>query len=161
MPAVNVGVSIDGFVVLDFDEKHGGMDILAEWERKYGAMPMTPTVKSGGGGRHFYFKPPGVPLNPKPARGVDCLWGNGGGLIMPRSLHESGGRYEWLVALETPLAEMPMWLVEIVSEKPQSDADLPDGFDPMDAEVDAVPTFADLGVLPAGCRNDAVNRTIG
>jgi len=163
-PAVNVGVSIDGFVVLDFDEKHGGMDTLAEWERKHGSMPKTPTVKSGGGGRHFYFKHPGVSLNPNPAQGVDCLWGNGGGLIMPPSLHELGGRYEWLVPLETPLADMPPWLVEIVAEKKQpttSQAAPLDAFDPMDGFVDAVPTFADLGMLPAHRRNDPVNRTIG
>jgi hypothetical protein len=42
MPVVNVGVSIGGFVVLDFDKKHGGMDTLADWERRFGAMPLTP-----------------------------------------------------------------------------------------------------------------------
>ncbi len=164
MPVVNVGVSIDGVVVLDLDKKHGGMDTLANWERKHGALPLTPTVKSGGGGRHFVFKHPGVPLNPKPARGVDCLWGNGGGWVVPPSLHASGNRYEWLVSLETPLAAMPPWLVEIVAECPlplRGSGVRLDDFDPMDGFVDSVPTFADLGMLPAGCRNDAVNRTIG
>jgi hypothetical protein len=162
MPAVNLGVSIDGFVVLDFDQKHGGMETLAEWERKHGALPMTPTVKSGGGGRHFWFRHPRISLIAKPGRGVDCLWGNGGGLIMPPSLHESGRRYEWLVPLEKPLAEMPPWLVEIVAEKQVQQA-RPSGyaFDPMDSSVDAVPTFADLGMLPGGCRNDPVNGIIG
>jgi hypothetical protein len=53
---VNVGISIDGFWVLDVDKRHGGMETLAAWERQYGAMPITPTVQSGGGGWHFYFK---------------------------------------------------------------------------------------------------------
>jgi hypothetical protein len=174
--AVNIGVSIDGFVVLDFDEKHGGMKTLAEWERLHGPMPITPAVKSGGRGRHFYFKHPGVPLNEKPARGVDCLWGNGGGLIMPPSLHQSGDRYEWLVPPETPLAEMPPWLVEIIAEKPSAalsyavavrstesvgHSTTANGFDPMSGVVDAVPIFDDLGMLPAGCRNAEVNRIVG
>ncbi len=162
--AVNVGVSIDGFVVIDFDLKHGGMETLAEWERQYGAMPRTPTVASGGGGRHFYFKHPGVPLIDKPARGVDCLWGNGGGLIMPPSNHKDGGQYQWLVPLETPLADMPTWLVDLVRKIAPLRAEQAEEeqlFNPMDCVVDAVPTFADLGFLPSGSRNASVNSTIG
>lgn len=47
--AVNVGVSISGFVVLDADRRHGGMETLAAWEQEHGAMPLTPTVATGGG----------------------------------------------------------------------------------------------------------------
>jgi len=160
-PAVNVGIGFDGsFVVLDFDVKSGGMETLAEWERKNGAMPLTPTVKTGGGGRHFVFKHPGVPLIAKPAQGVDCLWGNGGGWVVPPSLHASGNRYEWFVPFETPRSKMFPWLVEIVAEKPKP-AVVRSGFDPMQGFVKADPSFADLGMLPAGERNDAVNSHIG
>src|SRR4051794_20962823 len=63
--AVNVGLSVAGFCVVDCDPKTGGMDTLAEWERQYGPMPQTPTVQSGSGGRHFYFLPIAGKGNPK------------------------------------------------------------------------------------------------
>ena len=160
---VNVGISIDGFVVLDFDKKHGGMETLTDWECRFGAMPRTPTVASGGGGRHFYFARPNVPLNPKPARGVDCLWGNGGGLISPPSLHECGGRYSWLVPLETPVAEMPTRLVEIIrlASAPQPKPTKAFAFNPMKGVVASGQTFADLGRFPPGSRYEPVKKTIG
>jgi hypothetical protein len=43
---VNVGLSIDGYCILDFDPRHGGMETLAEWERRYGKMPSTPASRS-------------------------------------------------------------------------------------------------------------------
>jgi hypothetical protein len=163
-PAVNVGVSIDGkFVVLDGDKKHGGMATLAEWERKYGPMPPTPTTESGGDGRHFYFmRPPKAPAkNVKLGGGVELLVN--GGVIAPPSLHESGNRYKWLLPPETPLAEMPTWLVDYVraAKEPKTPQASPLAFNPMEGVVDGLPTFADLGSLPPGARNDLVNSTIG
>ena len=150
-------------MVLDFDKKHGGMETLTDWECRFGAMPRTPIVASGGGGRHFYFARPNVPLNPKPARGVDCLWGNGGGLISPPSLHECGGRYSWLVPLETPVAEMPTRLVEIIrlASAPQPKPTKAFAFNPMKGVVASGQTFADLGRFPPGSRYEPVKKTIG
>jgi hypothetical protein len=54
---VNVGIRVDGFYVLDVEARNGGMKLLASWEQQHGPMPLTPTAVSGGGGRHFYFKP--------------------------------------------------------------------------------------------------------
>ena len=75
-------------------------------------IPVTPTVKTGGGGQHFYFKHPGREVKNKVrvrGRKID-IRGDGGYIIAPPSLHASGNKYEWLVDLSTPLAEMPEWM---------------------------------------------------
>src|ERR1019366_7893317 len=113
---VNVGVSIDGFVVVDIDKRHGGLETLAEWEPKYGALPITPTVHTGGGGWHYYFKPLSMSLKQKVQVGVGVELLTSGGLIAPPSLHKDGEHYEWNVMLETPTVEMPTWFVEIIAE---------------------------------------------
>lgn len=46
-----------GFWVLDFDNKHGGMDKYEEL-RAQGLLPNTYTVKTRSSGRHLYFKYP-------------------------------------------------------------------------------------------------------
>jgi hypothetical protein len=156
--AVNVGISVSGFYVVDFDPKNGGMETLTEWEQKHGNMPTTPTVRSGSGGQHYYFLPVEEKHNPKPGKGVDFLVG--GGVIAPPSLHPSGNRYEWIVPPETPLARLPGWL-EALCVQPDDKVLVEQPFDPMQGKVAAGETFADLGMFPKGCRNDAVKRTIG
>lgn len=69
--------------------------------------------KSGGGGRHFYYKyPKGVDL-------FSCtrllplmdLRAEGGYIILPPSAHKSGNRYEWIDDIfEYELEEFPSWL---------------------------------------------------
>src|SRR4051812_17457543 len=45
----------EGFCVLDADVKHDGVKLLDELIAKHGALPKTPSVRTGGGGRHYYF----------------------------------------------------------------------------------------------------------
>ncbi len=102
---------ISGIVVLDVEKDADvlGIDI-----------PETPTVKTGGGGRHYYFKHPGntklqnvIRIKPNMDFKAD-----GGYVIAPSSQHQSGNRYEWLVGLEkTQLADIPAWLVQETSQK--------------------------------------------
>ena len=61
----NVGLATgaaSGLLVLDIDPKHGGDASLAFLEAQHGSLPPTPTVTTGGGGRHFYFRYPNVGL---------------------------------------------------------------------------------------------------
>lgn len=54
----NIGICAgkqSGLVILDVDPEHGGDESLAKFK-----VPQTPTVQTGGGGRHFYFKHPGT-----------------------------------------------------------------------------------------------------
>lgn len=95
---------VSGIVVLDV-EKDGdttGLDI-----------PTTPTVKTGGGGYHYYFKHPqnGELKNLTRFRDLMDFRGDGGYVLAPPSLHKSGNRYEWSSDFdETELADIPKWL---------------------------------------------------
>lgn len=161
---VNVGIRVDEFIVLDVENRNSGMELLAAWEQQHGKMPTTPTAESRSGGRHFYFKRPGnLPEKEKLpiASGAELLVG--GDVIAPPSNHYTGGKYRWLVEPETPLAEIPVWLMKMtiqgITLKPTPPADEP--FDPMKGTISRGETFAELGNLASGNRSTAVNAVIG
>jgi Bifunctional DNA primase/polymerase, N-terminal len=52
--------AISGIVVLDVDAKSDGRESLEQLQNEHGRLPQTVTVKTGGGGRHFYFQHPAV-----------------------------------------------------------------------------------------------------
>lgn len=93
---------ISGIVVLD-TEKGADTNIITTAE--------TPTVKTGGGGKHFYFQHPGRDIqNATRFKSLMDIRGDGGYVVAPPSLHGSGNEYEWIVGLNTPMAEMPEWM---------------------------------------------------
>ena len=114
----NIGIAAgNGLLVLDADAKSGGLATLNKWQRKYGALPLTPTVSTGGGGRHLYFAMPnGLSIGNKVAiaQGIDVR-SEGGYVVAPPSIHKSGQRYSWATPENTPLAEAPNWLLEILN----------------------------------------------
>lgn len=114
----NVGIRTgieSGIVVLDIDEKSGGYQSLERLEKELGQLPKTYTVKTGGGGRHYYFKHPGEPVKNKVGlfKGID-LRGDGGYVVGPGSTHESGSKYEVIDNAE--LAELPSWLSTAINQ---------------------------------------------
>lgn len=122
-PDMNIGIctgSSSGFLVLDIDPVHGGNESLVELEQTYGALPFTPVVKTGSGGRHYYFKHPSIPIKnsvSKLGAGLDIKT-DGGYIIAPPSLHKSGNRYAWISSPDnTPLAEVPDWMLNMLQEK--------------------------------------------
>jgi hypothetical protein len=65
---------------------------------RYGILPETRVVHTGGGGLHFYFEHPGFhtpnsvsELGP----GLD-LRGDGGYVLLPPSVHATSRIYSWL-----------------------------------------------------------------
>jgi hypothetical protein len=99
-PDANIGYptgKVSGEFTLDVDPRHGGDESLREFERRYGPLPKTATVNTGGGGKHLKFKHPGnIPI--KNATNVDGLpgldlRGDGGYIVVPPSLHASRKRY--------------------------------------------------------------------
>lgn len=115
----NVGIATGAgsrIVVIDIDVKGGGLETLERWKQEHGDFPSTPTVRTPTGGLHLYFKYPegasvGSPTSIAP--GVDVR-GDGTHVVAPPSMHAVGGLYEWIVALTTPLAELPVWLLDLI-----------------------------------------------
>jgi len=121
-PGANVGIvtgAVSGLVVLDIDPAHGGDESIQAFERRYGGIPNTVEARTGGGGRHLYFRHPGglVPSKVGLAPGID-LRGDGGLVVAPPSIHPSGRHYEWKASRgpdEVTPAAMPAWLSELAA----------------------------------------------
>lgn len=118
-PDANIGLATgrsSGVVVLDVDPRHGGDESLLN------LPPLPESVESltGGGGRHIYFHSPGFEVRCRSSAlgpGLD-LKGDGGYVLLPPSVHPSGGRYEWELSShpdEVPIAPMPDWLLALLS----------------------------------------------
>lgn len=117
--AIRTGL-VSGLVVLDVDSRHGGEDSLETLQATYAALPPTLTAHSGGGGRHLYFRHPGRPI-PNSAEvggyaGLDVR-ADGGYIVAPPSLHQSGQRYRWQEGA-SPLASLPDWLSALLAPSP-------------------------------------------
>lgn len=87
----------------------------------------TPCQRTGGGGLQYLFKAPAgwTPPTGKSSLGID-IRGQGGFAVLPPSIHESGGAYQWLpnrAPWEQEIAEAPQGLCEAIDEllqtKPQ------------------------------------------
>lgn len=117
-PDANLAVvtgALSGVIVPDIDPRNGGDESLAELERKYGPLPPTLMVITGGGGRHFYFAhPQGIAARSSTlAPGID-LQADGKLVIAPPSVHPSGKLYQW-ADRNVPLAPCPKWLLAATS----------------------------------------------
>jgi hypothetical protein len=119
-PEANVSIvtgALSGLVVLDVDPRHGGAESLTALTKDHGALPRTMESKTGGGGRHLYFRHPGGELRNRAglAAGLDVR-GDGGVIVAPPSIHPSGKPYRWRKGRgpgEAAPAEMPTWLVAL------------------------------------------------
>jgi hypothetical protein len=81
--------------VLDIDGEDGEAT-LRRLEARYGSLPPTREVITGGGGRHLWFEYT-VPIPSTAGRiglGVDTR-GDGGYVVVPPSVHPNGRAYEW------------------------------------------------------------------
>ena len=120
-PDANLAVvtgELSGVVVIDVDPRHGGDESMARLEKEHARLPKTVESKTGGGGRHLYFRHPGGEIHNRAGivDGIDFR-GDGGCIVTPPSIHTSGVAYRWLKGHEPgvmELAEMPEWLLEMV-----------------------------------------------
>jgi predicted P-loop ATPase len=108
--------------VLDVDVGPGkdGADTLRALQLRHDDLPETPEVRTGGGGRHLYFRaPPGVLVKTGTnilGPGVDVR-GEGGFVVAPPSVHPSGERYVWVWQYtldDLAIADAPAWLLDLV-----------------------------------------------
>ncbi len=114
-PFANIGVAIpEDMIVVDIDAFNTQQAINTQY------IPTTPhaITPRDDGGRHYWFKlPAGVSARPQieALPGVDTR-AFGSYAIVPPSVHPNGKQYHWgLSILESQLAEIPDWLLELIS----------------------------------------------
>ncbi len=108
--------SVSGLFVIDEDSPKGG-DVAAL------ELPRTPTVITGGGGRHYYFRAP----DPCPGNSVQALGtgidtrGEKGQVVFVGSMHPTTKEiYRWAPGLspdDVELAEVPARVLELLEKK--------------------------------------------
>ena len=113
-------------VALDIDPRHGGYDELDSRAHK---IPHTVTNLTGGGGAHYLFRHPGFQVVNHVAllRGVDVR-GDGGQIVLPPSVHESGKEYAWEQSSrpdQVRLAPLPEWLLDELHARQNGSAKVP------------------------------------
>jgi hypothetical protein len=164
----NIGIptgSVSGFWVLDIDADEGESSIRT-LEARHGRLPPTREVITGGGGRHLWLRYTG-PIQStadRIARGIDTR-GDGGYVIVPPSIHESGRAYAWSVDSTDELAIAPDWLIQRARTKAQSISERALGtIRPPNGQPNAYGCAAlerEIEALAAtlpGARNHALNR---
>lgn len=122
-PDSNIGVptgKASGRLVLDIDPRNGGNTSWQRIAQRYGSFPATAEQITGGGGRHFFFRDPGVPVPKDLAPGIDVK-SDGGYVILAPSNHLSGREYRWVgkdgpKALLHPAA-VSDWMLELFAER--------------------------------------------
>lgn len=154
-PVGNIGVVTgrpSGVWVLDVDPGNGGDDSLAALEAAHGELPRTLTVRTGSGGRHFYWLMPDDGSEVTNARGalppgIDVR-GTGGQVVAPPSVSGVGPYVE---AELTPPVQAPAWLLATIRARPERAlaaapgeyaSTLPFDGDPASAEAQRVRHYA-------------------
>jgi len=102
---VSIGIvtgEISGISVIDVDKKDGGLETIKDLH-----LPITWSVKTGGGGWHYYYKyHKDAPTTAGIYQGVDVR-SDGGQVVAPPSMHETGNRYVWSFK-EDEMEEFPI-----------------------------------------------------
>lgn len=120
-----VGIRIPAWsVVLDVDPRSWGDRTLVHLVDQHGPLAATLTAMTGrgDGGRHLWWlRPPGR-LTGRLLPGIDLK--TSGYVVAPPSIHPgTGGRYRWAVI--APVAVMPPWLTELITEPERVHQELP------------------------------------
>jgi hypothetical protein len=151
-PSINIGIvtgKVSQIVVIDVDVQKGG--IIPH-------LPRTVTAKTGGGGKHFFFKYPANIEIKNSAGGLAPhidIRGEGGLVVAPPSVHPSGNSYEWEIApWDCELAELPEDILERLTHRQTSTETVP--AEPRISWKKFIRTK-----VPKGKRNDAAIRYAG
>jgi hypothetical protein len=119
-PQANIGIATgeaSACVVLDIDPRHGGGAGLAELRERI-AIPETLAIETGRGGAHLYFTYEGADIKNsagKLGEGLDVR-GQGGYVVAPPSLHQSGNRYR--ISNDARVAPLPEALKDLMLAPP-------------------------------------------
>jgi len=149
-PDANIGLSCgkkSGVFVIDVDTANNkkGEESLAILKD----VPSTRESRTGSGGRHLFFAYPHgrevrnkQPIDPKLYPDLDVR-GEGGYVVLPPSIHETGNTYEWINNNE--FAECPVPILDIIAPKKRASMpwERPEGYEkpkpkPVQAPVEPV-----------------------
>lgn len=108
----NVGVACHRLLAVDVDPRNGGDRRIEALLAEHGPFPLT-LMQQTGGGVHYLFEQPSVPLRGKLVDGIDLVHGPRRYIVAAPSVHRSGQAYAWLTPLSVPLAVAPDWLVSL------------------------------------------------
>lgn len=115
-PWANIGVvtgKLSGVSVVDVDPRHGGTT---------DNLPDTVKSQTGGGGWHYFCKycPDVYSLNDFGqgiSRGGLDIKSDGGYVILPPSVHNSGNKYVWITPpFVNEYAPLPDWIIGLVKD---------------------------------------------
>lgn len=157
-PEANVAIptgQASRIFVIDFDDYKPGAMTVAEFEKEYGTVSHTATVRTGSGGLQLYLLYPDR-LEIRNSAGrlgphVDTR-GEGGYVIAPPST--TTGRYEWIN--EAPLEHVPPKLLKTLTSKPRrSPGASGGGASRLKTEV------MDGGPIHEGTRDETLTRIAG
>lgn len=138
----NITGKISGICVVDVDPRNGGENALFVGYD-------TVSVKTGGGGFHYYFAYPkeGIASHPHFIKGIDFK-SDGGYVICPPSKHPSGGSYEWInPPSKAKIIDLPTGIREVIERNTTGSS----------------PSFdlSNLGGVPEGQRNEVAAKVAG
>jgi hypothetical protein len=124
---------------VDVDGAKGEQSVI-ELAKKGCSLPDTHSVRTGGGGSHFYFNGPDNQdvrnSQSKIAPGLD-IRGDGGFVVAPPSVHASGAIYE-IAETSIPAVAAPEWLLSLI-QTPQQAPTPPSGL-----------AVGSVGLIPKG-----------
>src|SRR6185369_12707042 len=159
---------ISNVFVVDVDGDDGA-ETLANLQREHGGLPTT-WRSSTGKGEHIWFKYPAVDglgnsCGSRLGHGIDTR-GAGGYVVGPGSIHPNGSEYAWqddYSPADVPLAEMPGWLLDLLTKAPERPQKPSNGHAPASephykycrAALDS--QRAELSHEAGGSRNEALN----
>jgi hypothetical protein len=136
---------------LDVDGEEGEKTLAALVAKHY---PLPATLESHTGrGRHLFFRYPGVKVINRAGLGLKLdVRGDGGYVVIPPSRHKTGVSYAYKDGTAA-VAISPAWLVQLVTEQKQSNADR--------RQAQAAELQELIKGVQAGQRNDAIARIAG
>jgi len=147
-----------GLVVIDVDMPAGPASLEA-LEKENASLPPTLEQKTGSGGKHLFYLTEAKISNSagRLGNGLD-IRADGGYIILPPSMHQTGNRYEWVN--QNSIAPLPEWVHHLLTMPRKKDKALlqpflstPYGRKALIEESEKLATTAE------GSRNDQLNRS--